>query len=79
MRGRDAFGSLTRMWRTDTPPHSKRQPFSSVRNAVAFGTQDRLAKQYDTHLIRAEYFGFRVKGSIGVMVAGMMGTLSGSA
>ncbi len=47
---------------------------SSVRNAVAFGTQDRLARQYDSHLIRAELFGFRVKGSIGIMVAGMMGT-----
>ncbi len=48
---------------------------SSVRNAVAFGTQGRLAKQYDTHLERAEFFGFRVKGAIAVMVAGMMGTL----
>ena len=45
---------------------------SSVRNSIAFGTQDRLAKLYNTHLIRAEFFGFRVKGSIGVMVAGMM-------
>ncbi|KAK3357131.1 P-loop containing nucleoside triphosphate hydrolase protein [Lasiosphaeria hispida] len=45
---------------------------SSVRNAVAFGTQDRLAKQYDTHLTRAELYGFKVKGAIGVMVACMM-------
>ncbi|KAI1375883.1 P-loop containing nucleoside triphosphate hydrolase protein [Hypoxylon crocopeplum] len=45
---------------------------SSIRNAVAFGTQDRLAKQYNTHLIRAEYFGFRKAASIAVMVAGMM-------
>ncbi|GAB1320227.1 GTPase-activating protein [Madurella fahalii] len=45
---------------------------SSVRNAVAFGTQDRLAKQYDTHLTRAESFGFKLKGTLGVMVAGMM-------
>lgn len=45
---------------------------SSVRNAIAFGTQDRLAKQYDTHLIRAEGFGFKLKGTIGVMIAGMM-------
>lgn len=45
---------------------------SSVRNAVAFGTQDRLAKQYDTHLVKAERFGFKVKCTIGVMVAGMM-------
>ncbi|KAI1857591.1 uncharacterized protein JN550_013160 [Neoarthrinium moseri] len=45
---------------------------SSIRNAVAFGTQDRLAKQYDAHLARAEKFGFRVKALIGCMVAGMM-------
>lgn len=48
---------------------------SSVRNAVAFGTQDRLAKQYDRHLTRAEYFGFRLKSVLGVMVAGMMAIL----
>ncbi|KAG6018886.1 hypothetical protein E4U41_003518, partial [Claviceps citrina] len=45
---------------------------SSIRNAIAFGTQDRLAKQYDQHLRKAEYFGFRVKSSMAVMVAGMM-------
>ncbi|KAH7170464.1 P-loop containing nucleoside triphosphate hydrolase protein [Dactylonectria macrodidyma] len=45
---------------------------SSIRNAVAFGTQDRLAKQYDKHLGRAEYFGFRVKGALSFMIAGMM-------
>lgn len=45
---------------------------SSIRNAVAFGTQDRLAKQYDKHLAKAEYYGFRLKGSLAVMVAGMM-------
>ncbi|POR34091.1 Multidrug resistance protein 1A [Tolypocladium paradoxum] len=45
---------------------------SSIRNAVAFGTQDRLAKQYDRHLAKAEYYGFRLKGALAVMVAGMM-------
>lgn len=45
---------------------------SSIRNAVAFGTQDRLAKQYDDHLRRAEFFGFRVKGALSCMIAGMM-------
>ncbi|KAK3375110.1 P-loop containing nucleoside triphosphate hydrolase protein [Podospora didyma] len=45
---------------------------SSVRNAVAFGTQDRLAKQYDTHLVRAELFGFKVKSAVAIMVASMM-------
>ncbi|KAL7816316.1 P-loop containing nucleoside triphosphate hydrolase protein [Trichoderma aethiopicum] len=48
---------------------------SSVRNAIAFGTQDRLAKQYDVHLQKAEKYGTRVKGSMGVMIAGMMGIL----
>ncbi|KAK0623131.1 P-loop containing nucleoside triphosphate hydrolase protein [Immersiella caudata] len=45
---------------------------SSVRNAVAFGTQDRLAKQYDVHLTRAEFFGFKLKSVLGVMIACMM-------
>lgn len=45
---------------------------SSVRNAVAFGTQDRLAKQYDAHLTRAEFFGFKLKGALGMMIACMM-------
>ncbi|KAI6283355.1 GTPase-activating protein [Pyricularia oryzae] len=48
---------------------------SSVRNAVAFGTQDRLARQYDSHLVKAEGTGFKVKASIGIMVAGMMSVL----
>ncbi|KAL2017679.1 hypothetical protein VTK56DRAFT_1839 [Thermocarpiscus australiensis] len=45
---------------------------SSVRNAIAFGTEDRLAKQYDAHLTKAEFFGFRLKGTLGAMIAGMM-------
>ncbi|KAK4043503.1 P-loop containing nucleoside triphosphate hydrolase protein [Parachaetomium inaequale] len=45
---------------------------SSVRNAVAFGTQDRLAKQYDSHLIRAETFGFKLKTTLAAMIASMM-------
>ncbi|KAI8962444.1 P-loop containing nucleoside triphosphate hydrolase protein [Daldinia sp. FL1419] len=44
---------------------------SSIRNAVAFGTQDTLAKQYDVHLTRAQYFGFRKAASVACMVAGM--------
>ncbi|KAK7952571.1 P-loop containing nucleoside triphosphate hydrolase protein [Apiospora aurea] len=48
---------------------------SSIRNAVAFGTQDRLAKQYDAHLVRAEHYGFKVKATIACMVAGMMWVL----
>ncbi|PHH63945.1 hypothetical protein CDD81_5164 [Ophiocordyceps australis] len=45
---------------------------SSIRSAVAFGTQDRLARQYDRHLAKAEYFGFRLKTALAAMVAGMM-------
>ncbi|KAL7929998.1 P-loop containing nucleoside triphosphate hydrolase protein [Trichoderma chlorosporum] len=48
---------------------------SSVRNAIAFGTQDRLAKQYNKHLEKAEYYGTRVKSALGVMIAGMMAIL----
>ncbi|KAL2164185.1 hypothetical protein VTH06DRAFT_3399 [Thermothelomyces fergusii] len=45
---------------------------SSIRNAVAFGTQDRLAKQYDVHLTRAEVFGFKLKSVLGAMIGSMM-------
>ncbi|KAI1457756.1 P-loop containing nucleoside triphosphate hydrolase protein [Annulohypoxylon moriforme] len=45
---------------------------SSVRNAMAFGTQGRLAQQYDAHLTRAEYFGFKKATATALMVAGMM-------
>lgn len=46
---------------------------SSIRNATAFGTQDKLAKQYDQHLIEAEKWGYKVKVTLGFMVGGMMG------
>lgn len=45
---------------------------SSIRNAVAFGTQERLAKQYEKHLTKAEYYGFRLKSALAIMIAGMM-------
>ncbi|OAA54115.1 ABC multidrug transporter mdr1 [Niveomyces insectorum RCEF 264] len=48
---------------------------SSIRNCVAFGTQDRLAKQYDVYLTRAEKYGFRVKTSIAMLIAGIMWVL----
>jgi ATP-binding cassette subfamily B (MDR/TAP) protein 1 len=44
---------------------------SSIRNATAFGTQDKLAKQYDKHLIEAEKYGFLVKLTLGIMVGAM--------
>jgi ATP-binding cassette subfamily B (MDR/TAP) protein 1 len=46
--------------------------FSSIRNATALGTQDRLAKQYDTYLLEAEKWGFKAKGVTGVMIGSMM-------
>ena len=45
---------------------------SSIRNAVAFGTQEKLARQYDIHLKEAEKWGLRLKISLGCMIAGMM-------
>ncbi len=41
---------------------------SSIRNAVAFGTQNKLAKQYDGHLSTAEKYGFRMKALAGSMI-----------
>ncbi|POS71859.1 leptomycin B resistance protein pmd1 [Diaporthe helianthi] len=48
------------------------ETLSSVRNAVAFGTQDRLAKLYDAHLIKAEFYGIRLKSAIAIMVGFLM-------
>lgn len=48
------------------------ETLSSVRNAVAFGTQDKLAKLYDTHLVKAEYFGIRFKSVLAGMIAVLM-------
>lgn len=45
---------------------------SSARTAVAFGLQDQLSKQYDKHLEKAEYYGFRIKAAVGVMIGGIM-------
>ncbi|RDL39380.1 uncharacterized protein BP5553_03720 [Venustampulla echinocandica] len=48
---------------------------SSIRNAVAFGTQDKLARQYDAHLAAAEKFGYKVKFALAIMVGGMFMTI----
>lgn len=48
---------------------------SSIRNATAFGTQDKLAKQYDQHLAEAEKWGYKVKTTLGIMIGGMMGII----
>ena len=46
---------------------------SSIRNTTAFSTQDKLARQYDVHLTEAEKYGFKVKRTLAVMIAGLMG------
>lgn len=45
--------------------------FSSIRNATAFGTADKLARQYDKHLIEAERWGYKVKTVLAMMIGGM--------
>jgi ATP-binding cassette subfamily B (MDR/TAP) protein 1 len=44
---------------------------SSVRNVVAFGTQDRLASRYQVHLGTAEMYGFRFKSAVGMILSGL--------
>ena len=41
---------------------------ASIRNAVAFGTQDKLAKQYDIHLQEAQRWGIRAKATLACMI-----------
>ncbi|KAB8296977.1 hypothetical protein EYC80_002380 [Monilinia laxa] len=48
---------------------------SSIRNATAFGTQDKLARQYDKHLTQAEKFGYKVKFTLAFMIGGMFLTI----
>lgn len=48
---------------------------SSIRNATAFSTQDKLARQYDVHLKEAEKWGLKLKIVLGFMIAGMMGII----
>jgi ATP-binding cassette subfamily B (MDR/TAP) protein 1 len=45
---------------------------SSIRNAVAFGTQEKLAAQYRTPLERAQTYGTKLKMILGCMIAFMM-------
>ncbi|RMD43465.1 hypothetical protein DV735_g1651, partial [Chaetothyriales sp. CBS 134920] len=45
---------------------------ASIRNAVAFGTQDRLARQYDLHLQEAQKWGFKTKAMLGFMIGCLM-------
>lgn len=48
---------------------------SSVRNATAFGTQDKLAKQYEAHLAEGEKWGIKVKIIVGIMIGAMFGIM----
>lgn len=41
---------------------------SSIRNATAFHTQEKLAQQYDTYLIKAEKAGFKLKSTTSSMI-----------
>ncbi|MCJ1393049.1 GTPase-activating protein [Xylographa bjoerkii] len=48
---------------------------SSIRNATAFNTQDKLARQYDLHLQEAAKWGSKLKMVLSMMIAGMMSIL----
>ena len=45
---------------------------SSIRNATAFGTQDKLANEYDVHLTEAEKSGYKTKAITGSMIGFLM-------
>ncbi|KAF3178414.1 GTPase-activating protein [Orbilia oligospora] len=45
---------------------------SSIRNAVAFGTQGKLAEQYEEYLDIAEHWGKRHKGILAFMLGALM-------
>jgi ATP-binding cassette, subfamily B (MDR/TAP), member 1 len=45
---------------------------SSIRNATAFNTQKKLARQYDTYLTTAEKWGRKLQAVLGSMIAMMM-------
>ncbi|KAK5347548.1 multidrug-resistance transporter mdr2 [Exophiala xenobiotica] len=45
---------------------------ASIRNAVAFGTQDKLAKKYDVHLQEARRWGVRSKSTLACMIGALL-------
>ena len=49
---------------------------SSIRNAVAFATQDKLARQYDEHLREAEKWGMKLRIILSMMIGAMLGTVN---
>ena len=48
---------------------------SSIRNATAFGTQDKLARQYEAHLDEGRKPGTRVQIIVGLMIGAMFGIM----
>ncbi|CAG9987982.1 unnamed protein product [Clonostachys byssicola] len=46
--------------------------FSSIRVAIAFGTQERLAKQYLSYLGKVRFWGIKLKHATALMTAGIM-------
>ncbi|KAI1128072.1 ABC transporter [Nemania abortiva] len=44
---------------------------SSIRNAIAFGTEGRLALKYDEHLKIGEYWGIRKSSAVALLVGGI--------
>ena len=48
---------------------------SSIRNATAFSTQEKLARQYDKHLTEAEKWGLKLKVALAIMIGGMMSVI----
>ena len=49
---------------------------SSIRNATAFSTQAKLARQYDSYLVEAERWGTKLKISLAVMIGLMFWVVS---
>jgi ATP-binding cassette subfamily B (MDR/TAP) protein 1 len=49
--------------------------FSSIRNATSLGTQERLAKEYDGFLLKAEVWAFKMRSVTGVMIGTMFAML----
>lgn len=45
---------------------------SSIRNATAFNTQEKLSRHYDGYLKQAEVWGKKLSGIMGIMMAVMM-------
>jgi ATP-binding cassette subfamily B (MDR/TAP) protein 1 len=46
--------------------------FSSIRNATALGTQERLAQEYDGYLLKAEVWAFKMKCVTGLMIGTLL-------